>query len=79
MIPINNRIQVTPVNQGLIQEARGATYLVHSVAVSADSFVNQGDTIIVEPERVIAVMVNGEETFFVENDDILAVIPKNEQ
>jgi hypothetical protein len=74
MIPKNNMILIEPVKEGMISEARGAVYRVLGVPDLGTDY-DKGDQVIVEPERVVCVTVSSVETFFINADEVLAVIP----
>lgn len=78
MIPQNRYIWIEPVKEGMISGSSGNEYIVKDVDPSGDVVINTGDKVIVDEQVVIRVTVDGKETFFVREQDILAVIPVKE-
>lgn len=73
MNPKNNNIQVEPLKEGFISSSDGNIYRVVAISVQTLDY-NLGDLIIIEDEMVVSFNVKGKQTYFVNHENIRAVI-----
>lgn len=72
----NNYIQIKPLKQGMIKTEEGNVYEVVGTDLSHDINMYPGSRIVVQHDYVILTLVDDQKTFFIKEENIIAIIYK---